>query len=171
MRSLEQLAISSMILFFIFLSPWISLAEDDSIWFAGMNIKIGMAKSLVLSEIAKYNEIAREKEIGQDMWRITSKVDHEIVGSIGFKDDKVVIFNKIWDTKNNQAMELVKNLYYLLSNLEAEGKKVVSFKTGASKEPEYTIEMIDLSVGHKQIHISCWDYKGVEGAGITEIIK
>lgn len=82
-----------MVVFIVIVYPYNSLADEDSIWFAGMNIKIGMAKSLVLSEIRKNNRINAPKESQPDMWTVT----HESGGRMNISGVSNLQMTRLWE--------------------------------------------------------------------------
>jgi hypothetical protein len=136
---------------FVMSFPYHSFAQQDSIWIGGMEIKVGMAKTTVLSEIAKIYNITKTS---QDSWNITPKDHDGMVGAIRFKDEKVSQVFKYWGSfHENQGFEFAKNLFNLFSNLQTDGNKITSFYTSSIKEPTVSFEFIVFPCGDKEVQV------------------
>jgi hypothetical protein len=138
----------------IIFSPYNLLAEQDSIWFSGMEVKIGMARDTVLSQIGKNYKITKLEGI-EDMWNVLPKDGGDMVGNIHFgRDGKVLRVTKFWGSfGNHQGYEFAINFFNLLSNLQAEGKKVAYFNTLSVKEPKTSIQSITFFLDVKQVDV------------------
>jgi len=134
--------------------PHNAFAQEDSIFFAGIEIKIGMAKTHVLSEIAKYYFIAKEKSREDDQWTVSSKkeITWGDIGWINFKNDKVDWVGKSWGHYGkNEAIEFAKTIYNVLSKFNDEGKRILSLNTHSIKEPRTSLDSVTLLTGKREL--------------------
>lgn len=132
--------------------PYNSFADKDSIWVGGMVIKIGMAKTPALSEIAKSYKMTKNNS--EDEWSIFSKDSNDIVGVIDFKNEKVYRVTKFWGSfSGDQGFEFATKFFNLLSNLESEGEEMTFFYTHSAKEPKSSHQSITFYLGAKQVEV------------------
>jgi hypothetical protein len=141
-----------LLVFFIFY-PCKSFGQQDSIWFAGMEIKIGMAKTHVLSEIAKNYIITKEKDM-EGSWTVKSKegIKYGHIGLISFEKDKVHWVGKSWgDYGKNEAIEFAKTIYNVLLKFSNEGKRVLLLDLASIKEPKTSLDEVILIAGKRKL--------------------
>ena len=145
----------------IFFLPYNSLAEEDSIQLGGLELKLGMARTLILSELSKQHKINTEKRgseeicsiAGYDIGKDGEKV-YRHMGTIVFLEENGHWVSKSWGTfDNKEANKFVTNFYNLLSNLKSEGKRIAVFNTSSNKQPDYSIESIDFIFGNRAVNI------------------
>ena len=132
--------------------PYNSFAERDSIWVGGMEVKIGMPKTTVLSKIVNNYQITKDEL--SDTWRILPKEGGNMVGAIDFRDEKVSSVTKFWGSfSKNEGFEFATNFFNLLSNLKTEGANITSFETFSSKEPKSSLLVIHFFCGAKEVQL------------------
>ncbi len=135
--------------------PCSSFCDQDSIWFAGTQIKIGMSKSYVLTEIARNYSITKAK--GEtDLWKVSSKreVTHGDIGRISFENEKVHWVGKSWGSfRKDEAIQFAKTIYSVLSKFSGEGKRTLSLDLGSIKEPRVSLDEVILIAGERRLII------------------
>jgi len=93
------------------------------------------------------------------------------IGSIQFRDDKVVVVNKDWGTfKETEGLQIVKSIFGALSLFADKNvsTKIASHKTSA---PMITTEGVTLYSGRHEILIDLIEQKRVKSISIVEILR
>jgi hypothetical protein len=146
-----------------------ALAEEDSVFLAGIRITIGMPKTYVISEIGKHYRLSKEEREREsdEMWVVFPKDEKSNpIGFVMFKEGKVFWVGKSWGSYgNNQAIEAAKTLFHLLSKLRDEGKKVAFINTSSLREPGWSSETIEFTLGGKRVLLSI--YEGKHGSSVS----
>jgi len=150
--------------------PYNSFAERDSIWFEGMEIKIGMPKNTVLFEIAKNYKITKSDSSDKfsDMWLITPRDGGDMVGTIEFIHAKVHKVTKFLGSfGDHQGYKFAINFFNLLSKLQAEGRKVTYFNTLSVEGPKTSSHPISFYFEGKQVDVFIWEDEKHGGRGMS----
>jgi hypothetical protein len=108
-------------------------SQSDSIYINGIELKVGMPKSDVLTLLAERNDLVKIQGIN-DAWCVKPKGDHITPGCgdnfIQFSQDKVSVVNRNMGTSNgNGAAAMIANLFSTLDGLARSGKTALAFST------------------------------------------
>jgi hypothetical protein len=109
------------------LAASIGHADDNSINLNGVQLTIGMTKSIVLTRLRSSSNLEDHSSPsrGIDVWFVRSKSDANTEDTVQFADDKLVAVDvERTSAKGEDAAMLINRLFLTLRELEQSGKNI-----------------------------------------------
>lgn len=146
----------------IILSPFVlpslsSAAEKNSLFLDALEIKLGAPMKEVRDQFSRdKNYIIGENP---NSWGISTNLSGDNprwVGGIEFENGRVKSITKQWNDYyvESGGLKSFQALFSLLSNLTKDGYRVAQISTSVVRQPNFTADVIFLTMGNRTIKIS-----------------
>lgn len=135
------------------------LGEQNNLFLAGVELRVGMQKQPILEDISKNYALV---PVYKDVYLIVIKNSDpaETIGTIIFENDRLISASKSWGHGYGQdAFKILNSLYYLFSNLNKKGMKQSVILLSEIHAPQLNSKSIDFTFGQRTITISIFEIR------------
>ena len=140
---------------FIFILTPFAFAEV-SMSLGGISIKLGDQKLQIFPKIERSYRVI---EFEPDCFAIFEKEELHQLGTISFKNDKVIRITRRWgDFSKTEGLQIVKALIGIISSLPKD-ENVAYISVSRNIIPKLTLDEVKLSFGIREISITLFDHK------------
>lgn len=128
--------------------------KDDTLFLAGMDLKLGMFKDTVVQGIKGQYSLRVDTNDPDSYWVMERRLvggEFNIVGSIKFAGNRLTFASKTW---TEECKDIVEALHAILSKSRASDVGYVWLRTQLLREPDASAFRITIAVGKRRITVS-----------------
>jgi hypothetical protein len=150
--------------------------SDDKISFGSVDLRLGMTKQYVLSQLTRAGFSLRDW--GTSTIGVVNEVPGRdsvlFVGNMSFKGDKLLSVRKDWlPNGGDDGLSVGEGIYGVFSNFASEGRTKCEIASGTNQSPNGDVKEIAIfcKPGQKYISIEVVHSPIRNGVTVTEILK
>lgn len=128
--------------------------KDDSLFLAGMDLKLGMFRDSVIKGIKGQYSLRLNTDDPNSYWVMEKSFvsgEFSMVGSIKFIGNRLTFASKTWTEK---CKDIVEALHAILSKSRASDEGYVWLRTERLREPDASSIGITIAIGKRRISVS-----------------
>ncbi len=138
-------------------------SKNDTLYLAGIEMKLGMPQSVVMGELLKRYDVKRLGDL--DFYSISERENsnqsfQQYIGNVEFKNGSLKSATKEWYSEGTgKGYDLAVALHSVLEQMERRQVMIEEIQTSTITEPDKSIRQIWLTfdAGRRIVNIFCFD--------------